>query len=66
MRELAAPGREKKSKTVDRLPNFEAFYRTIRRGFFVGDQTGVKHYAYPSVDELDGKHFAWWRSASMG
>lgn len=66
VRELAAPGREKKSKTVDRLPNFEAFYRTIRRGFFIGDQTGVRHYPYPSADELDEKHFAWWRSASMG
>lgn len=66
VREVTSPGREKKSKTVDRTPKFDSFFRTIRRGFFIGDQGGVKFYPFPSADELDDKHFAWWRSASMG
>lgn len=56
---------EKGAKTVERNPKLIAFYRTIRRGFFVGDQSGVKIYAYPSPDELDDKHHIWWRSASL-
>lgn len=56
---------EKAAKTVERNPKLIAFYRTIRRGFFVGDQTGVKLYPYPSTDELDEKHHLWWRSASL-
>lgn len=65
VREVSTPGRDKKSKTVDRTPRFDSFFRTIRRGFFVGDQQGLKFYPFPSADELDDKHFTWWRSASM-
>ncbi|HMP76145.1 MAG TPA: hypothetical protein PKE12_07610 [Kiritimatiellia bacterium] len=56
---------EKAAKTVERNPKLIAFYRTIRRGFFVGDQTGVKFYPFPSRDELDETHHLWWRSASL-
>lgn len=56
---------EKGAKTVERNPRLIAFYRTIRRGFFVGDQSGVKHYPFPSPDELEEKHHIWWRSASL-
>jgi hypothetical protein len=56
---------EKAAKTVERNPKLVAFYRTIRRGFFVGDQTGVTFYPFPSLDELDEKHHIWWRSASL-
>ncbi len=56
---------EKSAKIVERNPRLIAFYRTIRRGFFVGDQTGVKIYPYPSADELDEHHHLWWRSASL-
>ncbi len=56
---------EKSAKTVERNPKLIAFYRTIRRGFFVGDQTGVKFYPFPSQDELDEKYHIWWRSASL-
>ncbi|QDV65242.1 hypothetical protein [Crateriforma conspicua] len=54
------------AKTVDRDPPLTAFYRTIASGFYVGDSTGIKQYAYPSVDELEEKHHKWWRSATMG
>ncbi len=65
---LASIGKDsdKLTKTVDRNPPLVAFYRTIRRGFFLGDQTGVRFYPYPSQEELDEKHHPWWRSASMG
>ncbi|MCS6770736.1 MAG: hypothetical protein NZ740_01770 [Kiritimatiellae bacterium] len=56
---------EKGAKTVERNPKLIAFYRTIRRGFFVGDQSGVKFYEFPSPDELDEKYHVWWRSASL-
>lgn len=56
---------EKGAKTVERNPKLIAFYRTIRRGFFVGDQTGAKLYPFPSADELEEKHHLWWRSASL-
>lgn len=56
---------EKSAKTVERNPKLIAFYRTIRRGFFVGDQSGLKFFRFPSRDELDDKHHLWWRSASL-
>jgi hypothetical protein len=52
-------------KTVDREPPLVAFYRTIASGFYVGNHDGIKYYRYPSADELDGEHMAWWRSATM-
>lgn len=56
---------EKAAKTVERHPRLIAFYRTIRRGVFVGDQDELKFYPYPSADELDERHHLWWRSASL-
>lgn len=56
----------KQTKTVDRNPPLVAFYRTIRRGFFLGDQQGVRYYPYPSADDFEEKYHAWWRSATLG
>jgi hypothetical protein len=53
-------------KTVDRDPPLVAFYRTIASGFYVGNSQGIKHYPYPSLDELEENHHTWWRSALMG
>jgi hypothetical protein len=55
----------KMTKTVDRNTPLVAFYRTIGRGFFLGDRTGVKFYPFPSRDALDEEHHLWWRSASL-
>lgn len=55
----------KMTKTVERNPPLIAFYRTIGRGFFLGDQTGIKFYPYPSRDDMDDKYHLWWRSASL-
>jgi len=59
-------GKGKKTKTVDREHSMDFFFRTVRRGFYLGDQTGAKYYPFPTPDELDDQHHAWWRSASMG
>jgi len=63
--ESLARGKGKLTKTVERNPTLTAFYRTIGRGFFLGDQTGLKFYPFPSKDDLDEKHHLWWRSASL-
>jgi hypothetical protein len=57
-------GEGKKTKTVDRH-QAAVLYRLIRRGFYLGDQTGVKLYPFPSPDELDDKYHVWWHSATM-
>ena len=59
-------GKGKKIKTVDREHPMEMFYRMVRRGFYLGDQTGAKFYPFPTPDDLDDKYHTWWRSASMG
>jgi hypothetical protein len=55
----------KPSKTVSRTPRTQGFFRVIRRGFFLGDSTGLKFYRFPTVDELEIHHAGWWRSAQM-
>ncbi len=55
---------EKPTKTVSRTPHFQGFFRTIRRGFFLGDKTGLKYYRFPDRRELEVEHSKWWRSAS--
>ncbi len=56
----------KPTKTVCRTPQMNAFFRTIRRGFFVGDQAGLKFYRFPDLHELEVQHSRWWRSAVSG
>ena len=60
---LAAPG-SKPTKTVSRTPRTRGFFRAIRRGFFLGDQTGLKFYRFPSREDLEVVHQKWWHSAS--
>jgi hypothetical protein len=57
-------GGDKKTKTVSRNPRHHAFFRTIRRGFFLGDQTGMKFYPFPDRRVLEVENARWWRSAS--
>jgi hypothetical protein len=57
-------GGDKKTKTVSRSPRHHAFFRTIRRGFFIGDQTGMKFYEFPDRRALEVEYAKWWRSAS--
>jgi hypothetical protein len=53
----------KKTKTIIRNFNGALLYRTCKNGFFVGDQTTLRYYPLPTLDELEEKHYTWWRSA---
>jgi hypothetical protein len=61
--ERMKPGAEKPTKTVTRTPQAEGFFRSIRRGFFLGDQDDLKYYRFPGRGELEVHHAKWWRSA---
>lgn len=53
----------KKSKLYLKQANEGVFYRTVRGGFYVGDQEDFAFYRFPDVEELETHHFSWWRSA---
>lgn len=53
----------KYTKTVVRFFNGDVHYRTCKNGFFVGDGTDVLFYPFPSKEEMEEKHYSWWRSA---
>ncbi|MBL0173914.1 MAG: hypothetical protein IPP94_01400 [Ignavibacteria bacterium] len=57
-------GGEKTSKTVARSPRHRGFFRTIRRGFFLGGSDGMLFFPFPERRELEVQHAQWWRSAS--
>ena len=54
----------KKTKTVSRTPYLHGFFRTIRRGFFLGDAEEFRFYRFPERRVLEIEHARWWRSAS--
>jgi hypothetical protein len=54
----------KKTKTVTRTPHLHGFFRSIRRGFFLGDAQQLKFYRFPERRVLEVEHARWWRSAS--
>lgn len=57
-------GSAKQTKTVARAPRLHGFFRTLRRGFYLGDQQGLKFYPFPERRVLEVEHASWWRSAS--
>lgn len=56
--------KDKRTKTISRTPHIHGFFRTIRRGFFLGDSEQVKLYRFPERRLLEIEHAHWWRSAS--
>jgi len=56
-----SPARQ--TKTVLRFLRDDISYRTIKTGFFVGDNEHYLFYPFPKVKELETKHYPWWRSA---
>ncbi len=54
---------DKQNKMVFRRLHQDFFFRTIRTGFFVGDQDNLAYYPMPSEKELNDKHYQWWKSA---
>jgi len=51
------------TKTVIRQFKGELSYRTIKTGFFVGNRDDYRYFPFPSMDELEGPYYSWWRSA---
>ncbi|MBT8045044.1 MAG: hypothetical protein KJO79_08840 [Verrucomicrobiae bacterium] len=55
----------KKNKVIFRRLQQDFFFRTIRNGFFVGDQTDMHYYPMPSLEQLESDHYSWWKSAQV-
>lgn len=53
----------KANKSVNRAMTEELLFRTIRSGFFVGDQQEMKYFPMPPKSKLEREYFEWWRSA---
>ena len=53
------------TKMVDRANPATFAYRTVKNGFFVGNESGLRFFPMPSKDDLREKHYRWWRSANM-
>lgn len=53
------------TKMVDRLPSNGIPFRTVKNGFFVGNQKKMLFFPLPDEKELVSKHYRWWRSATM-
>ncbi len=53
----------KESKLVTKEMNEGVLYRMVKNGFYVGDHYNFAYYPFPSEDELERDHRAWWRSA---
>jgi hypothetical protein len=54
----------KESKLVLKQVKQGVFFRTLL-GLYVGDSTDFAYYRFPTPEELDEKHFDWWRSAQV-
>ncbi len=54
---------DKQSKLFQRQASDDIHFRTIRGGFYVGDQQDFAFYAFPSAPQLEEQHRSWWRSA---
>jgi len=53
------------TKMVDRLPSNGIPFRTVKNGFFVGNQKKILYFPLPDEKDLVSKHYQWWRSATM-
>lgn len=53
----------KRTKTVLRFLQGDLNFRTVKTGFFIGEQDRFLYYPFPSINELEEKHYVWWRSA---
>ena len=54
-------------KIVDRIHKSEFHFRTIKSGsgFYMGSGRDLLFFPMPSVEDLHGKYYQWWRSAQM-
>jgi hypothetical protein len=57
--------KDKTTKTINRIQHEHITYRCVKKAFFVGDQTGMLYYPFPSLDDMEKHHHYWWRSAEL-
>lgn len=55
----------KSSKLFLKHVNAGVYFRTMRGGFYVGDQEDFAFYPIPSPEELESSYYNWWRSAQF-
>lgn len=53
----------KASKLVLKQVKQGVLFRTINRGFYVGDKEDFAFYRFPTRDQLNAEYHVWWRSA---
>ena len=53
------------TKMVDRASPATFAYRTVKNGFYIGNEKEIKYYPMPSSEELRTNNYRWWRSANM-
>ncbi len=53
------------TKMVNRISSPNVQYRTIKNGFFVGNQTQLRYFPMPSQEEIRIYNYRWFRSANM-
>lgn len=53
------------TKMVDRASPATFAYRTIKNGFYVGNESAFAYYPMPSSQFLRENNYRWWRSANM-
>ncbi len=53
------------TKMVDRISPASFAYRTVKNGFFIGNESALRYYPMPSNEILRSEHYRWWRSANM-
>lgn len=56
---------DKPTKTVIRAMGCALLFRTVKNGFFVGDDKEFAYYPFPTQDELEDNYYDWWRSANV-
>jgi hypothetical protein len=56
---------EKNTKIVDRTHPQAFPYRSVDTGFYLGGENELRFYPFPSQEDLQGKYYEWWRSASI-
>jgi hypothetical protein len=54
---------QKQIKTVNRTQQQHLIYRTIDKGFFIGEGDNILFFPFPSEKELNTRYYDWWRSA---
>ena len=53
------------TKMVDRASPATLAYRTIKNGFYIGNESVMAYYPMPSSEELRENNYRWWRSANI-